>query len=335
MVIPEAKQPAVARALKTAFGTTEYEEISLLSGGLSTALACKIVVREKPYLLKIMRTEVISDPAQEFAIIQTAAEAGIAPLLWYANVADRILITDFVESKPFPGNQEMALLIAPILRRLHSLPNFPIPKMGNYINTMDGLVRRFQSAKILPESATEEIFRSYADLIKAYPRKEGDLVASHNDLKPQNMRFDGNRLWLVDWESAFLNDEYVDLAIAANFFVENDTQEEDYLRAYFGEAAGEYRRARFYLMRQALSMFYAAFLLLGVSRAGLTVDFDFTQLPDFRDYHQDLISDKIDMKTDEAKLQYGIIHLREALRKMRRPRFEEALDAVAEFDASA
>ena len=159
-MIPEAKQPAVTRALHTAFGVNEYEEIRLLSGGLSSALAFKIVVRKNPYLLKILRTEIISDPAHEFACMQTAAEAGIAPRIWYANVEDRILITDFVEAKPFPD--DMALRIAPTLQRLHALPHFPLPKMGNYFDAMNnGFVRRFQAAHLLPESATEELFRRY------------------------------------------------------------------------------------------------------------------------------------------------------------------------------
>jgi len=57
--------------------------------------------------------------------------------------------------------------------------------------------------------------------------------------------------------------------------------------------------------------------------------------PDFREYHQDLISDKIDMMTAEAKLQYGMIHLREALRNMRTSRFADAVAKVSEFHASA
>jgi hypothetical protein len=32
--------------------------------------------------------------------MQAAAEAGIAPRVWYANVEDRLLITDFVGAKP-------------------------------------------------------------------------------------------------------------------------------------------------------------------------------------------------------------------------------------------
>jgi hypothetical protein len=330
-MIPDAQQPAVTRALHAAFGVNEYEDIRPLTGGLSTAMAFKIVVRKNPYLLKILRKEVISDPAHEFACMQTAAGAGIAPRIWYANVEDRLLISDFVEARPFPD--DMVSRIVPTLRTLHSLPGFPkMMSSSNYLDAMDGIARRFQAAKLLPDSATEEVFRHYDDIVKVYPRNDSDLVASHNDLKPQNIRFDGDRIWLVDWESAFLNDEYVDLAIAANFFVQDEAQEEGYLMAYFGERS-EYKHARFYLMGQTLSMFYATLLLLEASQAGLSIDADMTT-PDFRAYHQNLITDKVDMLKAEAKLEYGMLHLREALRNMRTPRFEEALARVGDFYAS-
>jgi len=325
-MIPDSKQLAVTRALHEAFGMNEYEEPRLLSGGLSSARAFKIIVRKSPYLLKILRTEIISDPAHEFACMQTAAEAGIAPRIWYANVEDRILITDFVEAKPYPD--DMALRMATTIQRLHALPHFPSPKMGNYFDAMhNGFVRRFQASHLLPESATDELFHRYKEIVKVYPRNDTEMVSSHNDLKPQNIRFDGNHIWLVDWESAFLNDRYVDLAILANFFVKDEADEVDYLNAYFGEPSGEYRRARFFLMHQALSVFYAALLLLEASRAGLSIDANMTT-SDFRDYHQDLISNKIDMLTAEAKVQYGMIHMREALRNMRTQRFDQAVARV-------
>ena len=81
-------------------------------------------------------------------------------------------------------------------------------------------------------------------------------------------------------------------------------------------------------------MFYTALLLLEASRAGIAIDADMST-PDFREYHQDLISNKIDMMTAEAKVQYGMIHLREALRNMRTQRFAEAVARVADFHASA
>ncbi len=319
----------MTRALQDAFNVNEYEDIQLLTGGLSTAQAYKIVVRKNAYLMKILRKEMIGNPSHEFACMQTAAEAGIAPHIWYANVEDRILITDYVEAKPYPEN--MVSLIVPTLRRLHSLPDFP--KVVNYFDAIDGFIGRFQAAKILPESETAELFSYYTEVQKVYPRDDTNLVASHNDLKPQNIIFDGNRLWLVDWESAFLNDPYVDMAILANFFVKDEKQEEGFLSATFGEAASEYRRSRFYLVRQAVSMFYATLLLLETSRSGLTIDSDKPTL-DFRDFHHGLISGKVDVANAETKLEYGMIHLREALRNMRTIRFEEAVARVSNFHAS-
>ena len=34
------------------------------------------------------------------------------------------------------------------------------------------------------------------------------MVSSHVDLKPDNMLFDGERVWLVDWQAGFANDRY-------------------------------------------------------------------------------------------------------------------------------
>lgn len=338
-MIPEDKQPLVSRALREAFDVSEFEDSRLLTGGLSTALVYRIVVQGKPYLLRIiMRTDAMFDPTNQFANMTTAADAGIAPIrgigpirgiaprIRYASVEDRIMISDFVEAKPFPEN--MALLMANVVRTLHTLPGFHKPIMGNYLDTMDGFVNQLQAAKLLPESVTEELFRHYGEAMRAYPRGDAELVASHNDLKPQNIVFDGERVWLVDWEAAFLNDPYVDLAVAANFFVRDDAEEEAYLSAYFGEPASAYQRARFYLMRQVMHMIYAAFLMLQAARAGVSIEPDLSA-PDFRAFHDGLISGEITLLYEE-RVQYAKVHLNAALREMRAPRFEESLARAAE-----
>jgi thiamine kinase-like enzyme len=247
-MIPESKQLAVSRALQEAFGVNTFEDIRLLTAGMTTALVFRIVVRGTPYLLRLItRTDAMGDPTRQFACMKAASEAGIAPRILYANIEDRVMLSDFVALNPFPD--DMALRFAPTIRTLHSLPSFP--KVVNFFDTIEGFVRRFQAAKILSEARTEELVRSYAELFKIYPRNESDLVASHNDLKPQNILFDGERIWLVDWEAASLNDRYLDLVVIANFFVKEE-QEQAYLQAYFGEPAGDYRSARY----DSLACFY-------------------------------------------------------------------------------
>lgn len=244
-MIPEAKQPTVARALQAAFGVSEFEDIRPLTAGLSTALVFRMVVRGNPYLLRLMMSTAAApgpgqgDPTRQFACMKAAAEIGIAPQIRYANVEDRILITDFVEAKPFPD--DLAPRIARTIRKLHALP--PFPKGVHFFDMIDGFIRRFQAANILPENRTEDLFRRYADMAKVYPRNDADLVASHNDLKPQNILFDGDRVWLVDWEAAFLNDRYVDLAVVANFFVKDEASADAYLSEHFGGPANTGARA--------------------------------------------------------------------------------------------
>jgi aminoglycoside phosphotransferase (APT) family kinase protein len=338
-MIPEVKKDAVARALREAFGVTGFEDIRMLAAGLSPALLFRIVVRGCPYLLRvIMSTDGAVGPGQgdqtrHFTCMKLAAEAGIAPRVWYTSTEDRVAITDFVEARPFPRTEALARLPA-TLQRLHALP--PFPRITNAI-TLDGFIRRFRAANILPESETEELFERYAPVTSVYPR-DSDMVSCHNDLKPENTLFDGARVWLVDWEAAFLNDRYHDLAMVANFVVtddagDNEAEAEAYLRAYFGEAAGEYRLARFYLMRQTMHVLYAiVFMLFG--SGGKPID-PHAKAPDFRDFHNRIWSGEISLASNEAKLQYARVHMNQVLENMRTARFQDALRIVSDRHAAA
>jgi thiamine kinase-like enzyme len=330
LMIPEAKQPAVTRALRATLDTEHVDDIGLLAGGLTTALVFRIVVRGTPYLLRLItRTDAMGDPTRQYANMQAAAEAGIAPRIRYASIEDRLMISDFIVPKTFP--QDMGLRIARVIRHLHDLPKFP--RTISYLDAMDGVVRRFQAAKILPESETEELLRNYAELARIYPRNDSDQVASHNDMKPPNILFDGERIWLIDWEAAFLNDRYLDLAVAANFFVDDQAAGE-YLQAYFGEPAGAYRSARFYLMRQLLHVFYPAFLLPLAASNGIAIDLE-KQYPSFEEFHRRLVSFEVDIADDKAKVEYAIVHLNRAVENLRTAQYAAALALVASADPCA
>jgi hypothetical protein len=260
--------------------------------------------------------------------MKLGAEAGIAPRVWYTSTEDRVSITDFVQARPFSRTE--ALVRLPVtLRSLHALPPFQRPK--NIISP-SGFIRRFQDAKILPESQTAELFERYAAVTSVYPH-DSDMVSCHNDLKPENILFDGDRVWLVDWEAAFLNDRYFDLAIVANFVVTNEAEEEAYLRAYFGEPAGEYRLARFYLMRQTMHLLgTVVFMLFG--SGGKPVDPDATA-PGFRDFHDRIWAGEVSLATNEAKLQYARVHMNQVLQNMRTERFQASLRTVSAGPARA
>jgi len=51
-MIPQEKREAVTRGLRGAFGVTKFEDISRMTGGVTSSLVFRIIVRGSPYLLK-------------------------------------------------------------------------------------------------------------------------------------------------------------------------------------------------------------------------------------------------------------------------------------------
>jgi hypothetical protein len=291
------------------------------------------VVRGSPYLLRINTRP--GDMERHFTCMQAAAAAGLAPRVRYFSIEDRISITDFVEAVLLPGSDALVRIPA-ALRSLHSLPPFP----GSPFNTtcrfllnkgpaLDGLLQTFRASSILPGNETEELFDRYDQVAAVYSRLDSDLAPSHNDLfKPDNMLFDGNRLWLVDWEAAFQNDRYADLAVVANMIVNDESEEWIYLQEYFGEAPDDYQRARFYLMRQLAHMFYAMVFLTPRS-PGNPVDHSEPGIP-YSDFQRRFWAREVALADDQAKSLYGRVHWEQLSQNMRQARFEEALRIVSD-----
>jgi aminoglycoside phosphotransferase (APT) family kinase protein len=210
-LIPQEKSDAVTRGLREAFGVTELEDITRITRGRTNSLVFRIIVRGSPYLLKIItRTE---DPTRHYTSMRAAAMAGVAPHVRYTNTEDHISITDFVQAEPLPVSEALFRLPA-LLRTLHALPPFgraPFNTSCTFLinkgPTLDGFLQKFRAANILPKAESAEFFARYAELAAVYPHDDVEMVSSHNDLfKPDNILFDGQRVWLVDWEAAFLND---------------------------------------------------------------------------------------------------------------------------------
>jgi len=268
--------------------------------------------------------------ARHFTCMQAAAEAGLAPRVRYASAEDRICITDFVEAEPFPARDALHR-VPTALRTLHALSPFPAAPFNttctfllNKGPALDGFLQKFRSANLLPEHDLEWFLAQYARVAEAYSSLDPDLVSSHNDLfKPDNMLFDGSRVWLVDWEAAFLNDRYADLAVVANMLLADEEEEQIYLQEYFGAAPNSYQTARFYLMKQLAHMFYTmAFLSLGC--AGTPVDWS-EPVPAYADFQRRFWSREVDLADNHSKTVYGRVHWEQLRHDLRQPRFEEAL----------
>ena len=337
-MIPQEKLAAVARGLNEAFGADAFDEIRDLTERPGSNRAFRIVVRDSAYLLRINTRA--GDMVRHFSCMQAASEAGLAPRVWYASAEDRISITDFVEAVPLQAKEALRRVPA-ALRTLHALSPFPTAPFNTTCTFLlgegplrDGFLQKFRAANILPASDQEDLFAQYARVAAVLSSLDPDPAPSHNDLfKPDNMLFDGARLWLVDWEAAFQNDRYADLAVVANMLVANDADEQIYLQEYFDAPPTPHQSARFHLMRQLAHMFYAmAFLSLG--SPGKPVDWS-EPVPEYGGFQRRFWTGEAGLADSDSKILYGRVHWEQLKHNVRQARFNDALQILANRRRSA
>ena len=94
--IPEHLQGAVSTALSAAFGAVPVETHQPMTGGASGALALRITVKDRPYVLRVeARRSPLRNPHQ-YTCMRIAADAGVAPPLHYADPEAGVAIIDYI-----------------------------------------------------------------------------------------------------------------------------------------------------------------------------------------------------------------------------------------------
>ncbi|MBV7529689.1 phosphotransferase [Chitinophaga sp. sic0106] len=319
-IFPADRLADVNEAFAAAFGGAVISEAQLLAGGLSAASVYKVIANDRPYVMKLDK------PGNNtYERIALAAKAGIAPPLLYSNARAGIIISEFVENKPIRSiysGVALAEKLAVAVKQTHGIA-YTVP--GDDMKaTVDHIVEGFRRSNIISGPVPDECMAKYAELKKVYPWADTDKVFSHNDLNPSNILCDGTAIWIIDWDTAFLNDRYVDLAGVANFFIHSPEQETAFLKTYFGEVS-TYQSARFYVMRQISRMIYSLMMLqLAAGNKPGTVDQEMEGIF-LQDVGPLIGSGKLSLATHEGQLMYGKALMNEAVAQMRSGRFEEAL----------
>jgi hypothetical protein len=329
-VIPLDRREAVLRAIEAAFPGAVVDSAEVVVGGASGALIFKITVQGGDYLLRLETgRDAFRDPERQYACLKIAAEAGVAPRFFYADPQDAVAITGFVRVvPPEPAEAARGARLAAIVdqvRVLHAAPLFP--GLVGYMDGMRSLIALVREAGILPPKGLYALLNTFDVLAAVYPGDDTDLVSSHNDLNPNNILFDGERPWFVDWESAFATDRYVDLATVANCFAKGDVEREAVLRAYFGAALDDYRRARFFVMRQINRLFYATVMLnaAAAERPGSRLTAADLEAPRLADIEGPVS----DLTTHEGRVRSACIFLNEAVHDVASPAFASAAKRLA------
>ena len=269
----------VRSALAAAFGSGAIDAITPITGGASTASIFRLDAGDRRYLLRVEgRPSPLRNPHQ-YVSMRIAAEAGIAPDIHYIDEAARVAVIDFIERQPlktYPGGpRALAQALGELLSRVQATPVFP-----TFVNYPDIVARLFAHVRrtgLFAAGLLDAHVERLERLHKAYDAGLTRLVSSHNDAIPSNILFDGKRLWLIDWESAYRNDPLVDVAIVLDSLALSPELADVLLRAWLGRAPDEAVCDRLELIHALTRLYYAGVLLSASAAASwVTGDTDFS-----------------------------------------------------------
>jgi tRNA A-37 threonylcarbamoyl transferase component Bud32 len=262
--LPEPLHGAAGAALAAVYGGRAFECLGPAGQGASGAVALRIRSGEREHLLRVEVHKHLGRNPHQYRCMATAAEAGLAPALHYVDADNGVVVMDFIQAAPlaeFPGGRPaLVRALGTLAKDLQRTPVFPElwdfrVATGRFLELAE---RRFEPDLLDPHKA------AFAQLCETLDWDPAGHVSSHNDPNPQNVLFDGERLWLIDWEAACRNDPMVDVAILADTLPARPEEKEPLLAAWLGRPATADESRRLAQVTMLTRLYYAG-LLFAVS----------------------------------------------------------------------
>jgi len=261
--LPEDRREAALGALRCVIGAVPIDAAIPLTDGVTTAAVFRIDAGAHRYLLRVEGAPSPLRNPHQYISMRIAADARIAPRLHYFDEADRVAVIDFIDQQPlrlYPGGPlARAEALGALLRKLRTTPVFPY--FVHYPDIVARLWAHVCRTGLFAPGVLDPINEHLAEIRKAYVWDPADSVSCHNDPVPANVLFDGRRLWLIDWESAYRNDPLVDVSILSDHLARGGELEEVLLRACLGRLPDEALRERLKLVRALTRLYYAGVFL--------------------------------------------------------------------------
>jgi aminoglycoside phosphotransferase (APT) family kinase protein len=299
----------IRAALKDAFGTAPVGAIAAVGGGATSASLFRAEVDGRTRLVRFEGEPSPLRNPHQYESLRIAAEAGIAPKLYYVDETRGIAVMDFIEAQPlrdYPGGSKaLAAAVGALLWRLQDAPLFPY-----FVDFPDIVARLFEhvrSTGLFADGLLDPYTERLERIRESWPRVTP--VSSHNDPNPRNILYDGERLWLVDWESAYRNDPLVDVAIVLDNLAPSPELEEILLRSWLGRAPDETVRAHLAPARALSRLWYAGVLLSASATTPRTAPDTDLSVPSVPKFLEDVRSGSLKPRTYETVHTMGKMYL--------------------------
>jgi hypothetical protein len=304
----------VTQLLPARFGTVR--SVEAIQVGLSGAEVHGVATDTGDYVLRIVP---MLDPgvwARELVVRRLTSDAGIAPALEWVDEARGVTLSQriggpgFVPALGSASERTRALgSLARTLARLHALPG-------------DGLVVADPAAyarEMWRVQSRRPGFPDWAAPAFAHVERAERLLAdddrrtpSHNDLNPANVLWDGERVWLVDWEQSGLTHPYYDMAAMSTFLMVDDDVGLQLVTAQEGAPLSPGQSDTFVALRRLAMVFYGTIFFM-LARDLKTVPNDIDDVRSMPELHAMIARGALSMRTSEGQAAFGSAMLKRAV----------------------
>lgn len=239
-----------------------------LQGGI-TNRNYVVTVDGTEYVVRIPgeRTELLGiDRANEAEAAARAAELGIGPPVLGELPGVGTLITTLVPGHHVSPEQFVERLpdVVDLLHRFHR--SGPVAGAFPIHRVVEWHARDAGAHGVMAPSSYERLHQVSRRIERAFAAAPTPAIPCHNDLLPANVLFGEDRVWLLDFEYAGMNDVFFDLANLSVNSEFSPATDEHLLRLYFGtmtrsawarlqlmKVMSEFREGMWAVVQQAIS----------------------------------------------------------------------------------
>jgi aminoglycoside phosphotransferase (APT) family kinase protein len=283
--------------------------IEAISQGLSGAGVYAVTTSRGAYVLRVQDRRVEGEYfAHQLRVLRRVAEAEIAPALVHVDEPARAVVSVRIPGTPLPAAlanpAERPRVLGSVveqLRRLHALDT-------------TGLTRReplpyarlaWDNQRVRPgfpawAGDLGASFDAIARVLEADPRS----ALTHNDINPGNVLWDGERVWLVDWEQSGVGHPYFDLASLALFLRLEDDTLFGLTQSHDGAPLTEVARASLKALRK-LSGLFCGLIILDLVKDLTHVAPRLADAPSLGDCYDGMRTGKLPLRSPAGQLAFG------------------------------
>jgi aminoglycoside phosphotransferase (APT) family kinase protein len=292
--------------------------ITRVAVGFSGAAVHRVNSGGQTFMLKVSDDRPLLSWRHQLALLQRAADAGLAPRVVHSDETRRAVLSAFVVDRSFPlfyGNpatRDAAIAaLGQLLRRVHALPLPDGPTPAN--PRVDGTSPREFLAQVWSALAAGAAVPSFVGeaiervLGAEMPASDRAPVLSHNDVNPTNVIFDGEKLLLLDWDTAGSNEPFHDLATVALFLRMDDAACHALFAAYDGAPVASLPPRFAYDRRLVAAVCGALFLRMALGRghAGATGE-TLASTASLVDVYQQMRTGAVNVATAAGQWAFGL-----------------------------